>query len=176
MIKTILVPTDGSDHANKAVELAADIASKYGAKVVILHVLLRHASAAELKGPCAGTEMPHALAKRLDELCQAAMDAVAAAYQGYPATVPIPDEVVKEVGDLVLNKAREAAEAKGVNDVTVEVIDGAAADCILAAAKHQKADMIVMGSRGLSNIGGLLMGSVSHKVCHLAQCTCVTVK
>ena len=176
MIKTILVPTDGSEHANKAVELAADIAGKYGAKVIILHALQRHASADELKAQVAGTRVRAELAKRIDELCQATMNAAAAAFQGYPAPVPIPEEVVKEVGQLILDKARQAVEAKGVTDITVEVIDGAAADSIIAAAKHQKADMIVMGSRGLSNLGGLLMGSVSHKVSHLAPCTCVTVK
>ena len=41
MIKTILVPTDGSDHANKATTLAADIAEKYGARLVLLHVMSR---------------------------------------------------------------------------------------------------------------------------------------
>ena len=35
---------------------------------------------------------------------------------------------------------------------------------------------VVVGSRGLSEIRGLLLGSVSHKVCQLAPCTCVTVK
>ena len=39
MIKTIVVPTDGSSHAKKAIDLAADIAEKYGARLVILHVL-----------------------------------------------------------------------------------------------------------------------------------------
>ena len=39
MIKTILVPTDGSEHAKKAVLLAADIAEKFDARMVILHVL-----------------------------------------------------------------------------------------------------------------------------------------
>ncbi len=37
-MKKILVATDGSDHAGKAVELAADIASKYDADLIILHV------------------------------------------------------------------------------------------------------------------------------------------
>ncbi len=39
MIKTILVPTDGSEHAKKAVLLAADIAEKFDARMVVLHVL-----------------------------------------------------------------------------------------------------------------------------------------
>ena len=41
MIKKILVPVDGSKHSVKAVELASDIASKYDAEVILLHVLLR---------------------------------------------------------------------------------------------------------------------------------------
>ena len=32
-----------------------------------------------------------------------------------------------------------------------------------------------MGSRGLGNVTGALYGSVSHKVCHDADCTCITV-
>jgi len=41
MLKTILVSTDGSDHAGKAVAFASDLAAKYGAELIILHVLLR---------------------------------------------------------------------------------------------------------------------------------------
>ena len=44
------------------------------------------------------------------------------------------------------------------------------------AAKKEAADMIVLGSRGLGHIAGLVMGSVSHKVSHLSDCTCITVK
>jgi len=39
MIKKILVPTDGSDHARKAIEVACDIALKYAATICLLHVV-----------------------------------------------------------------------------------------------------------------------------------------
>ena len=53
---------------------------------------------------------------------------------------------------------------------------GDPAERILDCAKREHVDMIVMGTRGLSDLKGLLMGSVSHKVSHLADCACVTVK
>ena len=49
MFKQIIVPTDGSSHARRAVDLAADLASKYNAEILILHVLLRNISAFDLK-------------------------------------------------------------------------------------------------------------------------------
>ena len=68
------------------------------------------------------------------------------------------------------------AESTGVKDITTQILDGAPADMIIAAAENENADLIVMGSRGLGNFAGLLLGSVSHKVSHLSKCTCVTVK
>ena len=41
-MKTILVAIDGSDHSNRAVQLASDIASKYDAKLLLLHVVDAH--------------------------------------------------------------------------------------------------------------------------------------
>ncbi len=41
MFKKILVATDGSDQADKAVRFAAELAEKYQAQLLLLHVLLR---------------------------------------------------------------------------------------------------------------------------------------
>ncbi|MEE8334649.1 MAG: universal stress protein [Alphaproteobacteria bacterium] len=176
MIKTIIVPTDGSDHATKAVELAADIAAKYGARLVLLHALLHHTTAAELKALLGGSAIPADLAAKLEDLQDAVLDMAANSIEGGIIFVPIPDDVLREVGDKILENARVTAEAKGVTEISAHRVDGNATQNIIAAAEHEGADMIVMGSRGLGNIAGLLMGSVSHKVSHLAICTCVTVK
>ncbi len=37
-------------------------------------------------------------------------------------------------------------------------------------------DLIVIGTRGLSDLGGIVFGSVSHKVLQLATCPCLVVK
>lgn len=176
MIKTIVVPTDGSDHAKKAVDLAADIAEKYGARMVILHVLLRHGSESDIETLCKEIAMPDALAKKFEDLRQAFLEMMSASYLGGPISVPIPDEVLNDVGNLILDNARQRAESKGLKDITAHIVDGAPVDKIIAAAEQENADMIVMGSRGLGNIAGLIMGSVSLKVSHLSKCSCVTVK
>ena len=53
---------------------------------------------------------------------------------------------------------------------------GHAAQSIVRAAEDNKADAIVMGSRGLSDWSGLLVGSVTHKVLHMATCPVVVVR
>ena len=61
---------------------------------------------------------------------------------------------------------------------TIKCVTGSgdAASAILAAAEEEGADLIVMGSRGLGAFRSLLVGSVSQKVSHLADCSCITVK
>jgi nucleotide-binding universal stress UspA family protein len=85
-------------------------------------------------------------------------------------------QVFTALGDQILERAKRAARKKGVKDIATRVDDGDPARCIIDRAKAENADLIVLGSRGLGDLEGLFMGSVSHKVSHLAECSCVTVK
>jgi nucleotide-binding universal stress UspA family protein len=50
------------------------------------------------------------------------------------------------------------------------------AGTILQEARDADAGMIVLGSRGLSDLGGLLLGSVAHKVIQLSTCPVLVVR
>jgi nucleotide-binding universal stress UspA family protein len=80
------------------------------------------------------------------------------------------------IGDRLMSRARDRAQQKGVQTMQTVLEDGDPANTILRVAERLQVGMIFVGSRGLGDVKGLLMGSVSHKVAHLAECTCVTVK
>jgi nucleotide-binding universal stress UspA family protein len=147
MFKVILVPVDGSKHALKAVDVAADLAQKYAADLLLLSVF-RHIS---------NLESTHSLVKTKDEVGSA------------EATLR---DLAREVIDEALARARE----RGAGKIETFVKRGQPARTIVAFAKSKGADVIIMGSRGLGDMTGLLLGSVSHKVSSLADCTCITVK
>lgn len=174
MIKTIVVPTDGSPHAQKAIEMAGEIAAKFSARVVVVQALLHHTSATDLKKLGEQIGVDAEVISKIDDLESAMFDVAAAAYA--PVPIPVPPDVLRKVGDRIAETARKKLEEMGVSDVATQVVDGKPADNIIAAAEHEKADLIVMGRRGLGDVAGLLMGSVSHKVTHLAECACLTVK
>lgn len=174
MIKTIVVPTDGSEHANKAVKMAGEIAAKFNARVVVLQALLHHSSTTELKEMCENIGADEDVMNKLQDLENAMYEASAAAYA--PVPLPVPPAILQKIGDRIAEHAGQMLKECGVEQVTTQVIDGKPAENIITAAEHENADLIVMGRRGLGDIAGLLMGSVSHKVTHLADCACLTVK
>ena len=75
-----------------------------------------------------------------------------------------------------MSRARTRARERGVRSVQTVLEDGDPASTIIRLAKGLHVDMLFLGSRGLGGAKSLLMGSVSHKVAHLAECTCVSVK
>lgn len=173
MINKILVPVDGSAHSVKAVEFASDLAAKYDAEVLLLHVLLRGHMPEGLKraidvevGAGSGSKSEH-LVNMPQEIMARVKD---------KKSTQLSIEALEFIGKYVLSKVTALCKEKGVKKVTQAVEEGNPTEIILKQAERNNVDMIVLGSRGLSELKGILLGSVSTKVNHLAKCTCVTVK
>ena len=90
------------------------------------------------------------------------------------AFAPIPEylgdpqrsEMTKKytsAGRKVAQRVAGQLEEKGV-DVTIDVLEGPAAEAILEVADTRQPDLIVMGSEGHGDLSSLLLGSVSHRV------------
>jgi nucleotide-binding universal stress UspA family protein len=141
MPSSIVVGTDGSDLAERALREAVDIAERDGAR---LHIV---------------TAYPDLYAYN-EKITSGA------------ATIPVN---LREVAQSVLARAEREAEAKGVA-VSTYASDKNPAEAILDTADEAKADLIVVGSRGLSGIRRFLLGSVSAKVSEHAKCSVMIVR
>lgn len=56
------------------------------------------------------------------------------------------------------------------------ILEGSAGKMIAKVADIEKVDMIVMGSRGCSDLEGLILGSIAHKVLHSTECPILILK
>lgn len=145
MLQKILVAVDGSEYSKKALEFASELAQKFDASLHIVHV--PQGSAADRVMVLGGASiMIHA-----------------------------GREQIENAGRTLIDAASEIAGENLRDKVTTELRGGDPAAEIVASAKENEADCIVIGSRGLGDFGSLLLGSVSHKVNHSAPCTCITV-
>ena len=77
--------------------------------------------------------------------------------------------------EKILEKAMDAV-GKIPGEMHTEILEGPPAEAILDVAKTRKCDLIVMGSRGLGMLGGMLLGSQSQKVVRHATCPVLIVR
>lgn len=99
---------------------------------------------------------------------------------------PMPPVLGDPDFQIVLNARLEgaqkilqsAAEAIGEipSKVNAEAIAGDPAESIISIAETRKCDLIIMGSRGLGRLAGLLLGSATQKVVSLAPCPVLIVR
>ena len=135
MYKRILVATDGSTLSKKAVASAIELASTCGAELLALKVVPRYPQAYfEGSIPLSAEEIAR-VEKQWTESAQAQLSAV-----------------------------EKSAKSKGVVAKSLTVKSDVVSDAIIAAAKKQKADLIVMASHGRKGIKRLLLGSETQQV------------
>ena len=145
MFEVIVVGTDGSETAGKAVARAVELASATGARLLIV-------SAFE---PVGGNRLR-------DEVQQAPADL---------QWMVNPREDV----DATLGEAVEQAHAAGLTPETF-ARQGDPADAILDVAEEQRADLIVVGNKGMTGAKRFLLGSVPNKVSHHAPCSVLIIR
>lgn len=137
MYKKILVATDGSELADRALEHGLKLAKVVGGEVIVLTVTEPAAVMGGSYGSVAGAMIS-----------------------------PIPELVAaqEEAAKKVLASAERAAQAEGVKVITRLIDNSFPAEGIVAAAEETGADLIVMGSHGRRGIGRLLLGSQTSNV------------
>jgi nucleotide-binding universal stress UspA family protein len=142
MFKRILIAIDGSEGATNALCAAIELASVNEAELVVLNIF----NASEHFGGQGSVAFGRA------EHLQG----------GYAEAKEIFSQNLL-AGAKALVAGRPGLHASFVS------LDGDAANEILKYAQEIRADTIVLGSRGLGRLAGLLLGSVSQKVASLAR-------
>jgi nucleotide-binding universal stress UspA family protein len=143
-IKRILLTTDGSKYSEAVVQVLLDLPLPPQCEVIVVTALQSHL-AAWVKTPTLDFQTNQELLARLQE-----------AEENEARKVAI--------------KVEKQFQTKGYKTASV-VIRGGAAESILTAAKEYKPDIIALGSRGLSGIESLLLGSVAERVARYADCS-----
>ncbi len=147
MIDRILVTTDGSPASNRAIDLAAHMTIKHDASLYLLNVIREMQLPPELKKMA-----------RVENIGQARQD------------------VLDFVADKIIGDAERRAKRKGVKSVRKATGHGDPATAIAKYAQRNKIDLIVMGTRGLGRVKGMLMGSVSRKVANACNVNLLVVR
>ena len=95
-------------------------------------------------------------------------------YLGEPNMQAAISARMKEAETILENALKVVGEIPG--EVHTEILEGPPAEAILDVAKTRKSDLIVMGSRGLGRLRGMLLGSQSQKVVQHASCPVLIVR
>ncbi len=81
---------------------------------------------------------------------------------------------LKNEAEKILKKAEGIFERQGV-EYTIKTIAGSPGYVLANLAKSREYDLIIMGSHGHSEIAGLFLGSVTHKVLNTIYCPVLVV-
>lgn len=145
MFNTILVPVDGSESAHKALDKAIELHKLCRGELLILSVYRQH------------------------NLWKSSVTIV------NPELTASTDDALETFAREVAEKSKAYAKSRGVENVRSFYMGGGPARVIVKFSEDHNVDLIVMGSRGMSDSTRFLLGSVSHKVTSLAQCPVMVI-
>jgi len=146
MFERVLLAVDGSEHSERAIPVAAELAKKFGSEVLVLNVreiVLMRAD-------------PELVLRRSD-----------------PTGKGISEEGLSPAEQVTERLVKDGINAHGKS---VDAVHSGAAKEILEEAREFGANHIVMGTRGHSELSGLLLGSVATKVLHHSDCPVTVVR
>jgi nucleotide-binding universal stress UspA family protein len=150
MYKNIVVGTDFSETAAQAVQQAAEIAKAFKAT---LHIV---------------TAFKPAMTSTV-----AASSLEAMAYGGAEFLQEAESKIADEVESTLSRMEKDLAK----NGVTVKThgVAGEPSDCLVDIAEGCKADLIVVGNRGMGGVKRFVLGSVPNKISHHSPCSVLIV-
>ena len=137
----ILVPFDGSEHAEKALARAVYLAKLCGSEILILNVVDLNKKISSFEQVSTGGYVPSDFKE-----------------EGYRILLNFADNIPKEIKTKYM----------------VEI--GRPPEIILDICKQETCDLIIMGSRGISTLKQLILGSVSDYVMSNAVCPVMIIR
>ena len=151
----ILVPLDGSEHSDRALTTALQIAKNFNSEITLLHVYSVTVTPVVIPEPTTlnPTGVPIATSAEVSKMVDAARDA----------------------GKKILADGEQKVRAESV-PVETSLREGNSPQEIVKAAKEGQFDLIVIGARGIHRLRDLLMGSVTEGVVKHASCSVLVVK
>jgi len=174
MFKSIVVATDGSEHASRALQLAAELSEKTDAVLHIIYVVDSDISGLP-DGLFEMSKAEHLInpaPQILTDFKDAHTDALKAAQEAALES----QRLVEKLAEHIVSDAARNARLAGASEVTTSIENGKPADVVLDYARENNIDAIVTGRRGQGALKSLFMGSTSLKIAQNAECTCITVK
>ena len=137
MISSILVPTDGSETAQKAARYAIDLAKQLNSQITVMSVIDDRALMAQT---ISAPESPRHIIEPLEDY-------------------------LKEAAAEYTKEIKEICDENDVPSKII-ITTGNPAEEIVKEAERSKADLIIMGSQGRSALAAAFLGSVGYSVIH----------
>jgi len=147
MMDKILVATDGSESSNRAIDFAVELAKVHNAQLHVMNVIRKIQIPPEMENLA-----------RVESLGETRLS------------------VLEYVANQILNDAEKRAESQDLTLTKKSIGHEDPATSIAQYAKKHSIDLVVVGTRGLSKVKALLMGSVSRKITEICNVNCLIVR